>query len=448
MAQYIMRLDDAAAHADWKKWDRMEHLLDSNNIQPLVGIIPQCMDPMINLFEEKLDFWEQVSQWKEKGWQIAMHGFDHVYKSRDAGFNPVKNESEFAGIPLKTQCKKIRDGVQILRNHGIEPQIFFAPSHTMDLNTIRALKQESRIRIISDTIAYAPYNKWGMTFVPQQSGKVRKLHFKIVTFCYHPNIMTDDDFLQLEAFLQKEKEHFIPFPVELCNRKRNVYDWLLEKSYFGIRAVREEWEAMEHYLKHFLGKIKEVGLKNTVIGFGRRIKLEKICKRYGLDTWHKSPYELRLYAQMAAGCANELGVNCVVEVGCGLGEILRHVKAERKYGYDIDSNVIEAAKSLTQDSKGKTLFYVGELKDVAVADADCLITISWMHYVPESYLKEAYKIALEQNDIQYVIVDVKDMENKKRNFSKILPPSYHCVSRKKYRAVESVIWIEVYKKMN
>ena len=70
---------------------------------------------------------------------------------------------EFAGVPLGIQRQKIRDGVQIFREHGIEPDVFFAPSHTMDLNTIEALKEESKIRIISDTIADRPYSKWGMT---------------------------------------------------------------------------------------------------------------------------------------------------------------------------------------------------------------------------------------------------------------------------------------------
>lgn len=200
---------------------------------------------------------------------------------------------------------------------------------------------------------------------------------------------------------------------------------------------------MKDLIKHVMGKIKEVGLKNLFIGLMRRNKLRAVCKAYGLDAWHQSPFELRLYAQMAANSANELNVDCVVEVGCGLGEILRHINAKRAYGYDIDPNVVKAANAIKPTDKIQ--YHIGELKDVAIGDIDCLITISWMHYVSEAYLKEAYKTALEQNRIKYVIVDVKNIENKRRDFSEILPSHYHCISRKKYQAVESEIWIEVYK---
>ena len=140
MAQYILRLDDAAIHANWKNWNRMECLLDTYGIHPLVGVIPYCMDPAINAFEENVEFWKQLKKWIEKNWTVAMHGFDHVYISQNGGINPVNNISEFAGVPLEIQRRKIKAGVQIFRSHGIEPQVFFAPSHTMDLNTIEEIK--------------------------------------------------------------------------------------------------------------------------------------------------------------------------------------------------------------------------------------------------------------------------------------------------------------------
>lgn len=237
MTKYIIRLDDAAPNAVWQNWDRMEHLLDLYGVKPLVGVIPACKDPIINSFDVKTGFWERVNQWKGKNWTIAMHGYDHVYLSKSYGLNPVNNKSEFAGVSLKIQRQKIRDGVEIFHNHGIEPAVFFPPAHTLDLNTIEALKQESKIRIISDTIANAPYCKWGMTFVPQQAGDVRNIRFQFVTFCYHPNEMTNDDFTQLENFLKKKHKQFIPFPIEPSFRHRTLYDWILKKLYFFRRIV-------------------------------------------------------------------------------------------------------------------------------------------------------------------------------------------------------------------
>lgn len=235
MAQYILRLDDAAPHADWEKWERMEGLLDKYKTRPLVGIIPDCKDMKINKLGERKDFWEKVGIWKEKGWTIAMHGYDHVYITDDGGFNPVNHKSEFAGVPLEIQKEKIRKGVSIFREHGIEPKVFFAPSHTMDMNTIEALKQESKIRIISDTIANSSYRRWGMTFVPQQSGRMRKLPFKVVTFCCHPNMMDEKEFECLEVFFKKHWKDFCDFPLEESDRRETVYDRMLREFYFFRR---------------------------------------------------------------------------------------------------------------------------------------------------------------------------------------------------------------------
>ena len=94
--------------------------------------------------------------WQARGWCLALHGYDHVYLSGSGGLNPVNARSEFAGLPLEAQKEKISAGLALLREQGIEPRVFFAPSHTFDENTLTALKECSRIRHISDTVANAP----------------------------------------------------------------------------------------------------------------------------------------------------------------------------------------------------------------------------------------------------------------------------------------------------
>jgi len=66
--------------------------------------------------------------------------------------NPLWTRSEFAGLKLEEQKEKIKKGLSIMKENGVEPGYFFAPSHTYDSNTLNALESESNIRIISDTI--------------------------------------------------------------------------------------------------------------------------------------------------------------------------------------------------------------------------------------------------------------------------------------------------------
>lgn len=232
---YYLRLDDACEKRNHSNWDKMELILDKYDVRPLVGVIPECKDESMEIYQFDKDFWNRVHSWVEKGWEIALHGYDHVCITKSGGLNPVNYRSEFADVDLEIQKKKISRSIEIFMEHGIKPSVFFAPSHTFDNNTLVALKECSEIRIISDTIANKPYFYKGFTFIPQQSGAVRNLFFNTVTFCYHPNTMKEKDFERLEVFLSKYGARFKSFPVIASNRKINGIDLLLRKIYFARR---------------------------------------------------------------------------------------------------------------------------------------------------------------------------------------------------------------------
>lgn len=239
MSRYILRLDDASPRRNIENWDRMEKLLDKWGIKPLVGVIPNNQDDSFNIYKEDPDFWSKVKKWVDKNWTIALHGYNHVYVTSEKGVNPVNYRSEFAGLSLDVQREKIKSGIRIMNEKGIKPTVFFAPSHTFDNNTLLAIREESDIRVICDTIASNIYFENGFFFVPQQSGNVRYLPLSVVTFCYHPNIMQDIDFVILNNFLMKYKSEFCNFnELPLVKRKLNILDKLLKKLYFLRRRLR------------------------------------------------------------------------------------------------------------------------------------------------------------------------------------------------------------------
>lgn len=197
-SMYLLRLDDASTYMDVEKWEEIENLLYKYDIKPIVTIIPKNEDSaLVNKYKRDNDFWVKAIEWQSKGWTIALHGYTHICCSENGGLNPVNFRSEFAGVSFKIQLEKVEKGISVLISKGLEPVVFSAPSHTFDDNTIKALKLKSNIRIISDTIANDVYKLGDFYFVPQQSGKVRRLPFKVTTFCYHPNEMTKDDFCYL-----------------------------------------------------------------------------------------------------------------------------------------------------------------------------------------------------------------------------------------------------------
>lgn len=236
MSQYILRLDDASEYMDLQKWTRMEKLLDKYEIKPIFGIIPQNRDEsLVSKYKLNVDFWKLVHRWIEKDWTPAMHGYEHRYVTDSGGTNPVNRRSEFAGLSYDQQAEKIRKGYEILLEHCIRPDIFFAPSHTFDEITLEALLEETPIRIISDTVAWDIYKKGDFWFIPQQSGSVRRLPFKTLTFCYHPNSMSENDYKNLEAFLKSERSSFlVPKRIKKTDRHLSIGDKILQKIYLEM----------------------------------------------------------------------------------------------------------------------------------------------------------------------------------------------------------------------
>lgn len=237
-----MRLDDASEHMNLKNWLRMKELLDKYNIKPIYGIIPFNEDPELLKYEAVSSFWEMMAEWKKQGWEPALHGCNHVFETREGGINPINLRSEFAGLPLERQLEKLHKGYEKLKTEGINPSIFFAPAHTFDDNTLKALYEATPIRVISDTIAWDVYFKNSFFFIPQQSGKARNLPFKTVTFCYHPNSMNEAEFDELRLFLKERAALFTsPSDVIMNRRKEGLRDKAIRTCYFIMRKARKHF---------------------------------------------------------------------------------------------------------------------------------------------------------------------------------------------------------------
>lgn len=210
-AKYIIRLDDACPTMDHAKWLRMENLLDKYAIKPMVAVIPDNQDRSFN--HERIDdptFWSRVQAWQKKGWEIAQHGYTHEYVSKNSGDFTIDNRySEFAGLLYNVQKEKIKKGYQILKEKGMAVQLWIAPAHTFDYDTVRALREETDIKIISDSVALYPYRHQGFLWIPVQVANFIKVPFGYWTICIHPNEFTDKDFNKLEKAIQQFQSNII-----------------------------------------------------------------------------------------------------------------------------------------------------------------------------------------------------------------------------------------------
>lgn len=171
-------------------------------------------------------------------------------------------------------------------------------------------------------------------------------------------------------------------------------------------------------------KIKEVGLKNTVVGSFKLMKYRRLQKKYQFYEWNITPFELREYIQVAAECINRIKPKTVIDIGCGLGELLRHIHAEHRIGLDIGENNIKTAKIL--DKSGKISFKTGSFEQIKGEHVDILVTLNFMHGLSEDKWIPVYRTFLKNNDVERLIVDTLPQSNGKHHldFTKILPKEY------------------------
>ena len=136
-----IRIDDISPAMDWEKFHAFRELLERYGVNPLIGVVPDNRDGNLNRGAENPEFWQYVKQLQESGWVVALHGYRHLYTEKKGGMFPLNGFSEFAGVPYGRQVEMLERGREILESHGIRTDIFMAPAHSYDKNTLKALKR-------------------------------------------------------------------------------------------------------------------------------------------------------------------------------------------------------------------------------------------------------------------------------------------------------------------
>lgn len=171
----MIRFDDLCPNMDWDMWDKADQILRQYSVKPLIGVVPDCKDPELNLMEERKDFWEYIKALQKEGYIVAMHGYQHIYDKQCRGMINTGYNTEFAGHSYKVQYEKIKNGKRILMEHGIWTDIFFAPSHSYDDNTLKAL-HECGFKYISDGKSLKAIYRHNVMCVPCRTGGIPIIH--------------------------------------------------------------------------------------------------------------------------------------------------------------------------------------------------------------------------------------------------------------------------------
>jgi|SRR5208282_397869 len=206
-AQYLLRFDDLCPTVSRELWQRFQPLLEEFGIRPILAVVPDNQDHQLAHSQPNPEFWTQMRSMEAAGAAIGLHGYRHICNRKGLSLVPVNRESEFAGVPEEIQREWIRTGLQILRGHGLNPQIWVAPRHGFDLATLRVLREEG-IGLLSDGFALRPFTRNGLTWIPQQLWAPEVKAEGLWTICLHTNTTPDALVRQLRSFLGKHAAQF------------------------------------------------------------------------------------------------------------------------------------------------------------------------------------------------------------------------------------------------
>ena len=221
---FLIRLDDIAENMNWNMMRQASTLFDKYEIKPVLGIIPNNKDPeLLNYPKIDTNFWEQVREWKNKGWEIAMHGNNHVYDKfcKKNDYLGHGGDSEFCNHTYQFQLEKIKSGLDKFRKEKIKIRTFFAPNHTFDKNTLLALKNCGLAEVL-DGYGLMPYKENDIIFIPQLFYKIFPLPFGIQTTQIHLNYYDQNDFDKFNKFIEINSKKIISYDQAISKMNNNL----------------------------------------------------------------------------------------------------------------------------------------------------------------------------------------------------------------------------------
>lgn len=240
MVQYFIRLDDLCHNSNLQKWQRFFDLFDRFGIKPIIAVIPANKDPKLrDCGSFNPHYWNLVRKLQANGYIIGMHGYDHVYVSTDAGLLHTNNRAEFAGMPLAVQREKLEAATRIFYNESVAPRVFIAPAHSLDHQTLAALRQVTNIRTISDGLLTFPYRRFGFNWLPVQLAETMAKKKGTWTFNYHPETCTDEMFKLMEDFIRVHWGQFARFE-NISYKPFHTMEMLQENYLIYKRSLKEQ----------------------------------------------------------------------------------------------------------------------------------------------------------------------------------------------------------------
>jgi len=205
-----LRFDDYHQSLDVDVWQETLSRYDERGLRGVVAVSPAYEGERLSA--GVIPFLREL---ETNGWELAQHGYTHENVGTGRGGALYDHRSEFAGLDLDEQRRRVGAGRDILESHGIEPRTFIPPWHEYDRNTVRAVCEQG-FDCINEGRWPMPRTVLGVTLVPTHVPAITPamLGAGVLTLVGHPHIEDDP---MANARLVKGYESKIRVPNEVTD---------------------------------------------------------------------------------------------------------------------------------------------------------------------------------------------------------------------------------------
>ena len=135
--------------------------------------------------------------------------------------------------------------------------------------------------------------------------------------------------------------------------------------------------------------------------------------RYGFESWHVgASFHLRPYKEVVIRTIEQSKPGAVVEVGCGLGDVISRVTCETRIGLDQSEEVITAANRLHPNTtfRRASLEDAGPMLSELVSSIDVLVMVNWPHLLPIEEIRASVEQLQQEVPVSYLVIDAVHSE--------------------------------------
>lgn len=209
-SRLVIRIDDVVPAFPWRKFEGLSSTLMELDVRPLLGVVPDSCDSTLDFEKPRVDFWNHLRMLRDVGWEIAQHGYQHVYDSRGRDVLGGSRPSEFSGHAYQEQLRRLARGKEVLMHEGLWSGVFMAPGHSFDVSTLKALKT-LEFTAVTDGWGMYPYELEGVCLVPQLLARPHGVSWGVSTCCIHVGPATGRELANLRAVLRSGNYDFLSF---------------------------------------------------------------------------------------------------------------------------------------------------------------------------------------------------------------------------------------------